>query len=226
MGRGDGKEGDCHTSSPTNPAEPHVIIIVQVAELRTDVRVTAVRVAAAGLSEHGLTAHTAEIVRQRRERVVHAVRDAFGQGAAIIIKILMRLIDQFVGRSVTVHDGGQSRRGVGLEAADGVVVRSGEEDHLSSCAVVTDGVDGLLDADGPGGHVEVVWLVHQAEDNVVLRGVFLGELGPEIAELVVRRSALTDDAAVPAGVIMHVEDAEGAGCETSLHDSVVSAEEV
>ncbi len=175
MGRGDGKEVGFHTSSPTNPAEPHVVIIVQVAELRTDVRVTAVRVAATGLSEHGLTAHTAEIVRQRRERVVHAVGDAFARRAALIIEILMRFIDQFVGRSVTVHDGGQSRRGVVLEAANGIVVRAGEEDHLGGGAVVTDGVDGLLDAGGPSGHVEVVWLVHQAEDNVVLRGVFLGE---------------------------------------------------
>ena len=56
-------KGECHTSSPTNPAEPDVGIVVQVAELGTDVRVTASRVAAAGLGEHALAADTAQIVR-------------------------------------------------------------------------------------------------------------------------------------------------------------------
>ena len=53
----------------------------------------------------------------------------------------------------------------------------------------------------------------------------LGELGPEIAELVVRWSALADNTPIPAGVVVHVEDAEGAGCETRLHDLVIGAEE-
>ena len=72
----------------------------------------------------------------------------------------MHLIDEFVGGSVTVLDAGQSRGGSVLEAADCVVVRAGEKDRLGRGAVVTDGVDGLLDGGGPGGHVKVVRLVH------------------------------------------------------------------
>ena len=213
------------TGSPTNPAQPDIVIPVQVAELGTNVSKTASGVAAAGLGEHGFAAHTAQIGRQWRELVGHAVGDALCRRAALTIEILMRLIDQFVIRPVVVYYAGQSRGRVGLEAADGVVVGAGEEDHLGLGAVVTDGVDGVLDGGGPGGHVEVVRLVHQAEDDVALRGVLLGELSPEIAKLVVRRSALADDAAVPAGVVVHVEDAEGAGGETRLHELVVGAEE-
>ena len=179
------EEGGFRTSSPTNPAQPDVRIIIQVTELSTDVRITASRVATAGLSEHGLTAHTTQIVRQWCERVVHAVRDTFGRRAALAIEILMRLIDQFVIRPVTILDAGQSWGRIVLEAADCVVICAGKENHLGRSAIVTNGIDGLLDAGGPGRHVKVVRLVHQAENDVALRGVFLGELGPKIAELII-----------------------------------------
>ena len=214
-----------HTSGPTNPAQPDIRVIVHVAELSADVRLAAGRIAATGLSEHAFTAHTAQIVRQWRERVLHAVSDAFRRRAALAIEILVHLVDQFVMRPVIVLDAGQSRGRSGLEAANGVIVRPGEKDHLGRGTIVANGVDSLLDAGGPGGHVEVVRLVHQAEDDVALRGVFLRELGPETGKLRIRWSALADDAAVPAGVVVHVEDAESAGCETRLHDVVVGAEE-
>ena len=217
--------GKHHTSSPTNPAQPDIRIVVQVAEFGTDVRVTASRVTATGLSEHALPAHTAQIGCQWRERVVHSVRNTFRRRAARTIEILMHLIDQFVSRSVTIQDAGQSWGRGGLEAANGVVVCAREEDHLGRGAVATNRMDDLLERGSPFGHVKFVRLVHQAEDDVALRGVFLSELAPEVGELVVRDSALADDAAVPTGVIVHVEDAEGPGCETRLHDLVVGAEE-
>lgn len=195
-----------------------------MAELSTNVRLTASSIAAASLGEHTLAAHTAQIVCHWRESVGHAVGDAFCLRAARTIEILVHLIDQFVMRPVIVLDGGQSRGRSGLEAAGCVVIRAGEEDPLGGGAVVTNGIDGLLDGGGPGGHNKVVRLVHYAEDDVFLRGVLLGELGPEIAKLVVRWSALADDAAVPAGIVVHVEDAEGAGGETRFHEFVVGAE--
>ena len=195
-------------------------------QLGADVRVAAVDVAAASLGEQGLAAHTAQIVGQRRELVVHAVGDALGRRAALAVEILMRLVDELARRPVTIDDARQRRGRIVLEAADGVVVGAGQEDHLCLGAVVADGVDDLLDGGGPGRHVEVVRLVHDAEDDVGLRCVFLGELGPEVGELVVGRSALADDAAVPSGVVVHVDDAERAGRKARLHDLVVGTEEV
>lgn len=223
--KGGAGRGSCHTSGPANPAQPDIGIVVQVAQLGTDVRVTASRVAAPGLGEHALAAHTAQVGRQGRERVLHAVGVAFGRRAAPTVEILMGFIDQFVMSPIIVLDAGERRGRVTLEAADGVVVRAGEEDHLGRGAVVSDGIDRLLDAGGPRGHVQVVRLVHQAEDDVALRGVFLRQLGPEVAEVVVRWAALADDAAVPAGVVVHVQDAVRPGRETRLHDMVVGAEE-
>ena len=197
-----------------------------MAELGADIGVTASRVAAARLSEQALAAHAAQISRQGRERVVDAVCDAFGRRAALAVEVLMHFVDELVIRAVGVLHAGQRRGGSICEAADGVVVRSGEKDHLGCGTIVADGGDGLLDGGGPGRHVEVVRLVHQAEDDVGLGGVFLRELGPEVGELVVGGPALADDAAVPAGVVVHVEDAEGAGREARLHDGVVGAKEV
>ena len=213
------------TSSPASPAQPDIRIVVQKSKFSTHVCRTARRVAAAGLEEHGLAIHTAEIVRQRRELILYAVRDTFWQRAARIVEILMRLIDQFGGGPVIILDGRQSRGRGSLKSTDSVVISAGEKDHLGRGAVMTNGFDGNLNAGSPGGHVEIVRLVHQAEDDVALRGVFPRELGPETGELLIRWSSLTDDATVPAGVVVHVEDAEGACCETCLHDLVVGVEE-
>ena len=53
----------------------------------------------------------------------------------------------------------------------------------------------------------------------------LGELAPDAGEVVVGGAAgLADDGAVPARVVVDVEDAEGAGVEAGLHQEVVFAE--
>lgn len=40
-----------------------------------------------------------------------------------------------------------------------------------------------LDGRAPFGHIEVVRLVHYAEDDTGFGGVALGEVGPEVGEL-------------------------------------------
>ena len=196
-----------------------------MAQLGADVRLAAGRVAAAGLGEHGLAADATEPGRHGRELVGHAVGDAVGVLAAVAVEVLMGFVDELALRAVAVHDAGEHRGRVGREAADGVVVGAGEEDHLGCGAGGADGRDGLLEGGGPFAHDDAVGLVHQSENDLFLRGVFLGELGPEAAELVVGRTALADDAAVPASVVVQVEDTVCAGGETRLHDVVVGAEE-
>ena len=65
--------------------------------------------------------------------------------------------------------------------------------------------------------------VHEAHDDFIVAGVFPGELAPETRKLLVRGSALTDDLSVPAGVIMDVDNAVGAGRQACLHQRVVFA---
>ena len=136
----------------------------------------------------------------------------------------MRLIDQSVGGPVIIPNARQSRGRSSLKSTDSVIISAGEKNHLRGGAVMTNGIDGILNAGGPNGHVEIVRLVHQTEDDVTLRGVFPRELSPKTSELFIRWSPLTDDATVPASVVVHVEDTESACCETCLHNAVVGVE--
>ena len=68
-------------------------------------------------------------------------------------------------------------------------------------------------------------LVHGAEDDVRLVGVLGRELAPDGVELRVRGAALADDAAVPASVVVQVDDAVRARSQAGLHELVVAGEE-
>ena len=113
-----------------------------------------------------------------------------------------------------------------MEAFGRGVGGSGEQDPLRGGAGVADGGDGGLRGVGPGVHVEVVGLVHDAEDDVGLGGVLLGELRPHGGEVVVGRAArgLADDLTVPAGVVVDVNNAAGVGGEARFNDAVVAGE--
>lgn len=68
-------------------------------------------------------------------------------------------------------------------------------------------------------------LVHQAEHNVLLRLVLGSKLRPDIGELGVGGTALADDGAVPARVVVQVENAGRACGKTALNQLVVRGEE-
>lgn len=91
-----------HTSSPTDPAHPDIRIVIQVAELSADVRLTTSRVAAARLREQGPAAQAAQIRRQGRESVDHAVRDTFDRRTALAVEILIYFINKLIIRAVDV----------------------------------------------------------------------------------------------------------------------------
>lgn len=75
----------------------------------------------------------------------------------------------------------------------------------------TDGGDGRLDGVGPGADGQVVRLVHDAKDDVCVVGVLCGKRGPESSELLIGGSGggLANDVAVPAGIVVDVDDALG-----------------
>ena len=222
----EGREGKRRTGSPTDPTQIHVGVVVQVRQLRTHVLHAAIRVAATGLGDEGLAADLPQPVGLVPE-VIRLVGDALRVAArGILVQILVHLEDKLVLGTVRVADVEQGRAGGGIEAADGVGVGAREEDELGGGAGGADGVDGGLEGVGPDADVEVVGLVHQAEDDVGLAGVGLGELGPEGGEVVVGGAALADDVAVPAGVVVDVDDAVGAGGQAGSHDVVVGGEEV
>lgn len=84
-----------------------------------------------------------------------------------------------------------------------------------------DGSDRGLDGLGPGGDGQVVGLVHDAEDDVGVVGVLCSKRRPERGKLVVGGTALADDLAVPAGVVVDVDDALGSRGEAARHQVVV-----
>jgi len=76
------------------------------------------------------------------------------------------IVDELGHCAIGIRDGRESGGGVCLEAGGGGVARAGEEDQLAGGTGGADGGDGGLDGDGPGGHCQVVGLVHDAEDDL------------------------------------------------------------
>ena len=54
---------------------------------------------------------------------------------------------------------------------------------------------------------DIVGLVHDAEDDFGLAGVFAGKLRPETCKLSITWSALTYDFAIPASVVVDIDNA-------------------
>ena len=152
------------------------------------------------------------------------VAGALSVGTRVVaVEVTVDVEDDLVGRAVGVLDLEERRTAGSGEGTRGCVVSSGDEDHLGLGACLADGVDGSLGGVGPGGHGEVVGLVHQAESDLALRRVLGRDLGPDISELVVGWAALADDLAVPAGVVVEVDEADSAGGQAALDELVVGS---
>ena len=119
---------------------------------------------------------------------------------------------------------------------------AGEENLVAGGAGLADGGHGGLDGGGPLVDVDIVLekesvqrsrnetlklealigntyrLVHKAERNLSVALVLGGNLRPDAGELSVSRSALANNSAVPAAVVVEVDDAErSAGCQAALN---------
>ena len=67
--------------------------------------------------------------------------------------------------------------------------------------------------------------VHQSEHYSLLFGILRGKLFPQACEIVVCGPAIgADEFPVPAGVVVDVDYAVGAGVKAALHQSVVALE--
>lgn len=84
--------------------------------------------------------------------------------------------------------------------------------------------DSGLNSLRPGGNGKIMRFVHDTKDDICVIRV-LGRQGhPQSRKLVIGRTTLANDAAVPTGVVVDVEDALGARVETARHEGVVLAE--
>lgn len=66
-------------------------------------------------------------------------------------------------------------------------------------------------------------LVHDAKDNLAVTLVVSGQLRPEADELVIGWTALSDNATVPAGVVVDINNTISAQRETTLNQLVILA---
>ena len=64
-------------------------------------------------------------------------------------------------------------------------------------------------------------LVNKAKDHSALRSIFGSQLAPQICKLIVRWATLADDASVPSGVIVDVNDTVAASSQAPLNKHVV-----
>jgi hypothetical protein len=210
------------TSRPTNVTKVNVAVLVQAIKRSANILLTRSSVAATDLRQDSLTLVVAEPGSKRNERVFDVVARALGVGTRVVaVEVAVHVEDELVGRAVGVLDleeGGAAGSGEGTRRC---VVSTWEEDHLRLGAGFADSGYGRLARVGPGGHCEVVGLVHQAKGNVLLRCVLGCDLGPDIGELRVGWAALADDLAVPSGVVVEVEKADGTGGQAALDELIV-----
>ena len=68
----------------------------------------------------------------------------------------------------------------------------------------------------------IVWLIHQAHDDLAIRRILRSQLLPQAREVIVGRTARsTNDGSVPASVIMNINYAMRACRQASLYKLVV-----
>jgi hypothetical protein len=212
------------TSRPANVTKVNITVLVQASNSSANIRLAASSVTTTNLRQDSLTLVGAKPGSKGNESILDVVAGALGVGARIVaVKITVHVEDDLVGRAIGILNLEERRTAGGGEGTRGCVVGSGDEDHLGLGTCLADGVYCGLGGVGPGGHCEIVRLVHQAESDVLLRCVLGRDLGPDIGELVVSWAALADDLAVPAGVVMEVNEADGAGSQTAFDKLVVGS---
>ena len=121
---------------------------------------------------------------------------------AVTVVVVVYVVDEVIGAPVEVGNLAQGRSRVGLEPTGRGVGRAGQQDPLRCGASLTDSGDGGLSTLGPLIDVKVVWLVHDAEDDVGGGCVVGRELRPEVGKVIVGWATLADNLAVPASVVV------------------------
>lgn len=103
---------------------------------------------------------------------------------------------------------------------------SGESDDLRLGTSGTDRIDGSLNRCGPLGVVwDIMWLVHQAEDDLGLVLVLGSEKCPHRCEVGIGRTALSDDPSVPPCIVVQVNHNVRPGGQGCLDEVVELSEE-
>ena len=236
--------------SPAGPAEVNVRVLVEGVELLAKHGQAAGVVGTAGLGEDGEALVGAEPVAEGGEGC-DVVGGAGGGGAgAIGVEVLVDVEDEVVGAAVEVGDLVKSGGGAVVDEGAGVgPLVAGEEELVLGGAGLADGGDGGLDGRGPGvdgdivlkesrsvrrreyrdaeawsSHGDTYRLVHEAKGDLVVALVLGSNLRPKAGELSVSGTALANDLAVPAGVVVDVDNAESsAGGQAVLDLGVVDS---
>lgn len=229
--------------SPAHPAKIHIAVVIQSIKLLAKHRqARAIARTAASLSQHGFAVVGAEPGAECFEGVDVVSGAGGGSAAAVGVEVLVDVEDEVVGGAVDVGDVLEGVAGAVVDEVGGVrPVVAGEQDGV--CWVVgaglADGGHGCLDGLGPLGDVHVVlvglaeygkgteWqsthrLVHDPERDLRIALVLCGKLRPQRSELNVRWTTLTDDLAVPPGIVVDIDDTHLRSClQAALDKSVV-----
>lgn len=140
----------------------------------------------------------------------------------VLIEVLVNVQQKVVRRPVWICDVHERRGTSGrYQSRRAVEIRAREEDHLASRTGTPDTRHHLLAGGSPDVDIQIVWLVHKLEDHAVLVRVLGRQLRPQRDELVVSRTSLPYNAAVPSRKVVYVDHAVRSGTEASLHKLVV-----
>lgn len=136
--------------------------------------------------------------------------------------LLVYVKEEVGGGSVRVRNVEQVWSGLSGEGGGGRVRATGHENHVVGCDSANGGDSGL-DCLGPGGNSEVVGLIHNTKDDVGVVGVLGSQRRPQGGELIVSWATLSDNLSVPAGVVVDIYNALGAGAQAASHEVIIFA---
>ena len=202
-------------------------MLVQKVKFGAHVRHAALGVASTGLGQESLAFMLSQVADQGGQIVGDVVRHAFGVCTAVVcVEILVDVEHEFVSFAVGIFDGGKGRCGIVNPAAYSGVTCAREQDRLRGGAGFADGVNHLLKSISPRNHLEIMGFVDKAKDDFRLGSIFGGELGPERDKISVWRATLTNNSAIPACVVVDIDDARSASFETCLDNAIVCSQEL
>jgi hypothetical protein len=213
-------------SGPSSVAKVDIAVLVDGSESGADVLLARSSVATTDLRNDSLAAVGAEPGSKRSERVGDVVSDALGVCAAVVgVKVAVDVEDELAGGAIRVLDCQKCRAAVLDKGSGGSIVSTRKKEVLRGGTGLADSSDGSLNGSSPSSHGKVMGLVHQSKRDVLLRLVLRGNLRPNISELSVGGSTLTDDSAIPAGVVVQINDTKGTGSEAALNQLVVGSKD-
>lgn len=216
------------TSGPDGETSKSGVSRLDVGEFICKERLAARGVASSGFTEDGLPIAVGLQELDKGLEDLDVVGGAVRVSATIIaVQVLVNIKDQLAGAAERIRNLNEEGASLGGERLCRRPAAAWKKEVVRSSGGA-DSVDSSLHGVDPGrDRRNIVRLVHDAENDALVAAILLSELSPDALELGVGGTTLSNDAPVPARVVVQVDDDEdvGTGVQGGLDGLVIARQE-